>query len=52
MGIAVEPNPNRPFLPKFRLLKVDDLIAVKITCTWPKIKGEATPYLSMDEIMN
>jgi hypothetical protein len=31
MGMAVEPNPNRPFLPKFGRLKVADLIAMKNT---------------------
>jgi hypothetical protein len=31
MGMAVELNPNMPFLPKFGLLKVSDLIAAKIT---------------------
>jgi hypothetical protein len=31
MGMAVEPNPNMPFLLKFGLLKVADLIAAKIT---------------------
>jgi hypothetical protein len=51
MGMAVEPNTNRPFLLKFGLLKVVDLIAAKITWAWPKIKGDAAPYLSMDEIM-
>jgi hypothetical protein len=51
MGMAVEPNPNRPFLLKFRLLKVADLISAKLTWALPKIKGDAAPYLSMDEIM-
>jgi hypothetical protein len=51
MGMAVDPNPNMPFLLKFRLLKVADLIAMKITWAWPKNKGDAAPYLSMDEIM-
>jgi hypothetical protein len=52
MGMAVEPNHNRPFLLKFELLKMPDLVATKITWACPKIKGGATPYLSMDEIMN
>jgi hypothetical protein len=51
MGMAVEPNPNRPFLLKFRLLKLADLIAAKITWAWPKIKGDATPYKAIDEFM-
>jgi hypothetical protein len=51
MGMAVKPNTNSPFLLKFGLLKVVDLIAAKITWAWPKIKGDAAPYLSMDEIM-
>jgi hypothetical protein len=51
MGMAVEPNPNRPFLLKFKLLKVIDLIAAKITWAWPKIKGDAAPYKAMDEFM-
>jgi hypothetical protein len=51
MGMAVEPNPNRPFLLKFGLLKVANLIAAKITWAWPKIKGDATPYKAMDEFM-
>jgi hypothetical protein len=50
MVMVVEPNPNRPFLLKFRLLKVADLIA-EITWAWPKNKGDAAPYLSMDKIM-
>jgi hypothetical protein len=29
MGMVVEPDPNRPFLLKFGLLKVADLIAAK-----------------------
>jgi hypothetical protein len=29
MDIAIEPNPNRPFLPKFGLLKVDDLMQLR-----------------------
>jgi hypothetical protein len=49
MGMVVEPNPNRPFLLKFGLLKVVDLIAAKITWAWPKIKGGAAPYKAMDE---
>jgi hypothetical protein len=51
MGMAVEPNPNRPFLLKFGLQKVADLIATKITWAWTKIKGDATPYKAMDEFM-
>jgi hypothetical protein len=51
MGMAVEPNPKRPFLLKFGLLIVADLIATKITWAWPKNKGDAAPYLSMDEFM-
>jgi hypothetical protein len=51
MGMAVEPNPNRPFILKFRLLKVSDLIAAKITWAWPKIKGDAAPYKAMDKLM-
>jgi hypothetical protein len=51
MGMAVEPNPNRPFLLKFGLLKVVNLIATKIAWAWHKTKGDAAPYLSMDEIM-
>jgi hypothetical protein len=31
MGMAVKPNPNRPFLLKSGLLKVADFIAAKIT---------------------
>jgi hypothetical protein len=37
MGMAVEPNPKRPFLLKFKLLKVVVLIAAKITWFGPKI---------------
>jgi hypothetical protein len=51
MGMAVEPNPNRPFLLKIELLKVAELIAAKITWACPKLKGDATPYKAMDEIM-
>jgi hypothetical protein len=51
MGTADEPNPNRSFLLKFGLLKVVVLIAAKITWACPKIKADATPYLSMGEIM-
>jgi hypothetical protein len=51
MGIAIEQNSNRPFLLKFGLLKVVFLIAAKITWAWPKNKGDAAPYLSMDELM-
>jgi hypothetical protein len=51
MGMAIEPNPNMPFLLKFGLLKVANLIAAKITWAMPKNKGDATSYLSMDEIM-
>jgi hypothetical protein len=36
MGLAVDPNANRPFLLKFGLLKVADLIAAKFTWAWPK----------------
>jgi hypothetical protein len=51
MGMAVEQNPNMPFLLIFGLLKVAILIASKITWAWPKNKGHAAPYLSMDEFM-
>jgi hypothetical protein len=51
MGMAVKPNPNRPFLLRFGLLKVADLIAAKITWAWSKNKGDAAPYFCMDEIM-
>jgi hypothetical protein len=51
MGMVVERNPNMPFLLKFGLLKVADLIAVKITWAWPKIKGDTSPYKAMDEFM-
>jgi hypothetical protein len=51
MGMAVEQNPNMPFLLKFRLIKVDILIAAKITWIWPKNKGDTAPYLSMIEFM-
>jgi hypothetical protein len=51
MGMAVEPNPNMPFLLKFELLKVADLIAAKITWVWPKIKGYTASYKTMDEFM-
>jgi hypothetical protein len=51
MGMAVKLNPNSPFLLKFRLLKVADLIAMKITWAWPKIKGDAAPYKAMHEFM-
>jgi hypothetical protein len=51
MGMAVKPNPNMPFILKFGLLKVADLIAAKITWAWPKIKGDAAPYKAMDELM-
>jgi hypothetical protein len=51
MCMAVKPNPNRPFLLKFELLKVADLIPAKITWAWPKIKGDAAPYKAMDEFM-
>jgi hypothetical protein len=51
MGMVVELNPNKPFLLKFRLLKVAVLFSSKNTSAWPKNKGEATPYLSMDEFM-
>jgi hypothetical protein len=39
MGMAVDQNRNRPFLLKFGVLKVADLIDAKITWAWPKIKG-------------
>jgi hypothetical protein len=51
MGMVVERNPNMPFLLKSRLLKVAVLFAAKITWALPKNKGDATPYLSMDEFM-
>jgi hypothetical protein len=51
MGVAVEPNPNRPFLLKFGLLKVVVLNAAKITWAWPKNTGDTAPYLSMDGFM-
>jgi hypothetical protein len=51
MGMAVEPNPNRPFLIKFGLLKVADLIAAKIIWAWPKIKSDLAPYKAMDKFM-
>jgi hypothetical protein len=51
MGMAVEQNPNRPFILKFGLLKVVVLTAAKISWAWPKNIGDATPYLSMDDIM-
>jgi hypothetical protein len=51
MSMVVERNPNKPFLLKSGLLKVADLFAAKITWAWPKNKGDATPYLSMDEFM-
>jgi hypothetical protein len=51
MGMVIEWNPNRPFLLKFRLLKVAVLFAAKITWAWPKNKSDAAPYLSMDEFM-
>jgi hypothetical protein len=51
MGMVVEWNPNRPFLLKFRLLKVAVLFAAKITWAWLKNKSDTTPYLSMDEFM-
>jgi hypothetical protein len=45
MGMVVERNPNRPFLVKFRLLKVAILFAVKITWAWPKNKGRSTIFI-------
>jgi hypothetical protein len=48
MGMAVKLNANMPFLLKFGLLKVAELIAAKITWAWPKIKGDASPYKVMD----
>jgi hypothetical protein len=51
MGVVVEQNPNMPFLLKFGLLKVAVLFAAKITWAWPKNKGDAAPYSSMDEFM-
>jgi hypothetical protein len=51
MGMVVERNPNMIFLLKFGLLKVAVLFAAKITWAWPKNKGDAAPYLSMDEFM-
>jgi hypothetical protein len=51
MGMVVERNPNKPFLFKFGLLKLVVLFAAKITWAWPKNKGDAAPYLSMDEFM-
>jgi hypothetical protein len=51
MGVVVERNPNMPFLLKFGLLKVAVLFAAKITWAWPKNKGDAAPYSSMDEFM-
>jgi hypothetical protein len=51
MGMAVIPNPNMPFLFKFGLLKVADLIAATITRAWVKMKGDAAPYKAMDEFM-
>jgi hypothetical protein len=51
MGMVVKRNPNRPFLLKFGHLKVAVLFAAKITLAWPKNKGDAAPYLSMDEFM-
>jgi hypothetical protein len=51
MGMVVERNPNRPFLLKSGLLKGVVLFAAKITWAWPKNKGDAAPYLSMDEFM-
>jgi hypothetical protein len=50
-SMAVEPNSRRPFLLKYRLLKVVVLIPVKITLAWPKNKGDATPYQAMDKFM-
>jgi hypothetical protein len=50
-GMAAEPNPRRPFLLKYGLLKVAILIAAKITWAWPKNKGDATPYQAMEEFM-
>jgi hypothetical protein len=51
MGMVVEQNPNRPFLLKSGLLKVAFLFVAKITWAWPKNKGDASPYLSMDEFI-
>jgi hypothetical protein len=51
MGMLVEQNSNRPFLLKSGLLKVAVLFAAKITWAWPKNKGDAAPYLSIDEFM-
>jgi hypothetical protein len=51
MGMVVERNPNRPFLLKFGFLKVAVLFAAEIICAWPINKGDAAPYLSMDEFM-
>jgi hypothetical protein len=51
MGVVVKRNPNWPFLLKFGLLKVVVLFATKITLACPKNKGDAAPYLSMDEFM-
>jgi hypothetical protein len=51
MGKVVKWNSNRPFLLKFGLLKVAVLFATKITWAWPKNKGDAAPYVSMDEFM-
>jgi hypothetical protein len=51
MGMTVEPNPKRPFILKYGLLKVVVLIAAKSTCGWPKNKGDTVPYQAMDEIM-
>jgi hypothetical protein len=51
MGMVVEQNPNRPFLLKFGLLKVAVLFVAKITWAWPKNKGDAASYLSIDKFM-
>jgi hypothetical protein len=36
IGMVVEPNPNRPFLLTYGLLKLVVLISTKITCAYPK----------------
>jgi hypothetical protein len=49
--MVVEPNPKRPFILKYGLLKLDVLIAPKITWAWPQNKGDAAPYQTMDEFI-
>jgi hypothetical protein len=44
VGMVVEPNPKTPFLLKYRLQKMADLITAKMTWAWPKNKGGIAPY--------